>query len=336
MTCFRLHLQPLAGALALAALCEVPVQAAEAFAPVGTKATVSVEYRYESQGSVKGSADRVYVVREWRVVRQAQVVAELVAGKPQPLSQTQALEPAQLARLQQQGAQAQRAASQMAPMMASAEAIVARCGGDEKCIEREVMRMGAGLAGTKQLADAQRVGRETDEATKPGAHRYQLWQGRTQKTSYSVDELWHVVHADPLCVSLPRGQCVHDLTRKGAGDAAHPRTAATMEFDIQGLLFLMLPVPQGALEGTETHNTNEPAGTHDWEVPKGPRKVLLSVLPPSTDKPVPAPIRVALTSGSGGWRSQSGEQVVALGAGSWHGASGEGGRLVIRWRLNAQ
>lgn len=333
MTCFRFHLQTLASALAMAAVCEAPARAAEAFAPVGTKATVSVEYRFESQGSVRGSPDRVYIVREWRVVRQAQVVAELEAKKPQPLSQTQAPEPAQLARLQQQGAQAQSAATQMAPMMASAEAIVARCAGDEKCIEREVMRMGAGMAGTQQLADAARVGREMAQASGPGANRYQLWQGRTQKTSYSVDEQWHVVHADPLCTSLPRGQCFHDLTRKGAGELASTRTAATMEVDIQGRLFLMLPVPQGAMEGIETHSTNEPAGAHDWEVPKGPRKVLLSVYSSSADKPVPAPIKVALTSG---WRSQSGEQLVALGAGGWHGASGEGGRLVIRWRLHAQ
>lgn len=310
-----------------------PAHAAEAFAPVGAKATASVEYRYEAQGSVKGSPDRVYVLREWRVARQAQVVAELEAGKPQAWSQVQAAEPAQLAKLQQQGAQAQKAATQMAPMMAGAEAVVAKCGGDEKCIEREVMKMGFGMAGTQQLADAQRVGRETDAATRPMANRYQLWRGRTQKLNYSIDEQWHVVHADPLCVSLPRGQCVHDLTRKGGGELPAGPTSAVMEVDIQGRLFLMLPLPQGALEGVETHSTNEPAGTHDWEVPKGPRRLPMGVLPPSPDRPVPAPIRLALNSG---WRSQSGEQVVALGAGGWHGASGEGGRLVIRWRLNVQ
>jgi hypothetical protein len=331
MKFFRFHLPAVAGTLGLSTLCAAPAQAAEAFAPVGAKATVSVEYRYENQGSVKGSPDRVHILREWRIGRQAQVVAELVAGKPQPLSQVQAAEPGQLAQQQRQGAQAQKAAAQMAPMMAGAEAVVAKCGGDERCIEREVMKMGFGMAGTRQLADAQRVGRETDAATQPGADRYQLWRGRTQKLSYSIDEQWHVVHADPLCVSLPRGQCTHDLTRKGGGDLLSTPTVATMEVDIQGSLFLMLPVPQGAMEVIETHTTNEPSGTHDWEVPKAPRKLPVGVLPASADKPVPTPIKLALKSG---WRSQSGEQVVALDAGGWHGASGEGGRLVIRWRLN--
>ena len=331
MKSFRFRMQMLSSALCLSAVCAVPVQAAEAFAPVGAKATVSVEYHFESQGTVNDSPDRVYISRTWRVARQAQVVAELVAKKPQPLSQTQAAEPAQLARLKQQGALAQRADTQMAPMTASAEAVVAKCGDDEKCIEREVMKMGFGMAGTQQLADAQQVGRDMAEATKPGPDRYQLWQGRTQKTRFNVDEQWHVVHADPMCMSLSRGQCFHGLTRKGGGELAPTPTAAKMEVDIQGQLFLMLPVPQGTLEGIETHSTNEPPGTHDWEVPKGQRKVPLTLFSSPADQPVPAPIKIELKSG---WRSQSGEQVVALGAGGWHGASGEGGRLVIRWRLS--
>ena len=331
MNFFRFRMPALAGVLGISALSAAPLPAAEVFAPVGAKATVSVDYHFESHGTVNGSADGVTISRTWRVARQAQVVAELVAKKPQPSSQTQAAEPAQLARLKQQGALAQRADTQMAPMTASAEAVVAKCGDDEKCIEREVKKMGFGMAGTQQLADAQRVGRDMVEATKPDPDRYQLWQGRSQKTRYKVDEQWHVVHADPMCMSLSRGQCFHGLTRTGAGELAPTTTSAKMEVDIQGQLFLMLPVPQGTLEGIETHSTNEPPGTHDWEVPKGPRKVPLSLFSSPADQPVPAPIKIALKSG---WRSQSGEQVVALGAGGWHGASGEGGRLVIRWRLS--
>jgi len=302
------------------------------FAPVGAKATLSVEYRYESSGVVNGSPDRVYHVREWRVRRSADVVAELVAQKPQPLSSTQAMEPAQLAKVQQQQAQAQKAAKQMAPMMADAQAVVAKCGNDEKCIEREVMKMGAGMAGTQQLADTQKVGAETAAVLQPGANRYQRWQGRTQKSSYSVDEAWHVVHADPICMSLPRGRCTHDMTRKGGGNVAPSQSPATFEFDAQnGTLTVLLPVPMGAMGCTEVHTTDEPEGTHDTAVPKGPQPCQMALRIAAESKSTPSPLSV-----KGGWRSQAGEYTVAFGAGGWHNAPGEPGKLVVRWRLSAQ
>jgi len=304
------------------------------FAPVGAKATLTVEYRFESSGSVKGSPDRVYQVREWRVTRSAQVVAELDAKKPQSLSTMQAPEAAQMAKLQQQQAQAQKASKQMAPMMADAQAVVAKCGDDEKCIEREVMKMGAGLSGTKQLDDTLKAGRETAAVMQPGADRYQRWQGRTQKASYALDESWHVVHADPICMSLPKGRCTHDLTRKGGGEIAPTASAAAVEVDVQGTAVLQLPVPHGVLACVETHSTDEPEGTHDHPTPKGPQSCQM-------------PLRVTAdgkSSGSGvlsvplknGWRSLSGEYVVSVGAGSWHGASGEPGKLVVSWRFAAQ
>jgi hypothetical protein len=317
--------------LACAVAASAPVYGAD-FAPVGTKATLSVQYRYESAGVVNGSPDRVHHVREWRVRRSADVVAELVAQKPQPLSSTQAMEPAQLAKVQQQQAQAQKAAKQMAPMMADAQAVVAKCGNDEKCMEREVMKMGAGMAGTQQLADTQKVGAESAALLQPGADRYQRWQGRTQKASYSVDEAWHVVHADPICMSLPKARCTHDMTRKGAGDIAPSQSPAQFEFDAQnGTLVVLLPVPMGVMGCTETHVTDEPEGTHDMPLPKGPQPCRMALRITPEGKSSSAPMTV-----KGGWRSQTGEYTVALGAGSWHQAPGEPGKLVVRWRLAAQ
>jgi hypothetical protein len=302
--------------------------AAGDFAPVGAKATLSVEYRFVAQGKKQDKYD----LFEWNVKRSADVVAELMAQKPQPLSSTQAMEPGQLAKAQQQQAQAQKAAKQMAPMMADAQAVVAKCGGDEKCIEREVMKMGAGMAGTQQLADTQKVGAETASVMQPGADRYQRWQGRTQKSSYSVDETWHVVHADPICMSLPKARCTHDMTRKGAGDIAPSPSPATFEFDAQnGTLTVLLPVPMGATSCTETQVTNEPEGTHETPTPKGPKPCQMALRIAADSKSSSSPMKV-----EGSWRSQSGEYTVAMGAGSWHQAPGEPGKLVVRWRLVAQ
>jgi hypothetical protein len=316
--------------LAAAATLATAIDAADAFAPVGAKATLSVEYRFEAAGRTQDKYD----LREWRVKRGADVVAELVAQKPQPLPAMQPLQAGQAAKIQQQQAQAQKAAKQMAPMMADVQAIIARCGEDEKCIERETMKLGASMSGSAQLDTTLKTGKETAAVMQPGADRYQRWQGRTQNVSYALDESWHVVHADPICMTLPKARCTHDMTRKGGGDMAPTPSTAQVEIDAQaGTMILQLAVPLGVLAYVETQTTDEPPGTHDTPTPKGSRDGQMP-LPVSADgKPNPALLTVAL---KGGWRSQTGEQTVAMGAGSWHGASGEGGTLRMRWRFAAQ
>jgi hypothetical protein len=300
------------------------------FAPVGAKATLTVEYRFEARGRKQDKYD----LHEWTVKRGAELVAELEAKKPAPMPAMQPPDSAQMAKIGQQQAQAQKAATQMAPMMAGAQAIVAKCGDDEKCMEREAMKMGAALSGTKQLDDTLKTGRETAEVMKPGADRYQRWEGTTQKGRYAIDEAWHVVHADPICMSLPKARCTHDMVRKGGGDIAASKTAAAAEVDLQAAtLIVQLPMPHGALAYIETQTTDEPQGTHETATPKGPQNGQMLLRLTGDNKSVIAPLKVAL---KGGWRSQSGEQVVAMGAGGWHGAPGDGGRLVVRWKFSAQ
>jgi hypothetical protein len=218
-------------------------------------------------------------------------------------------------------------------MMADVQAIVARCGEDEKCIERETQKLGFGMAGSDRLQSQLKTGKEAEAATRPDADRYQRWQGRTQQGSYSVDEAWHVRHADPICMSLPGQRCNHNLVRQGAAQWAAGPTSAQIEFDLQAqTLAVTLPMPHAALEVIETQTTDEPEGTHSFATPKGPQKGVVG-LPTGADgqgfKGIALPLK-------GGWRTQSGEQVLPAGAGAWHGASGGGGKLVIRWRFTAQ
>ncbi|HEX6017915.1 MAG TPA: hypothetical protein VFZ28_07430 [Burkholderiaceae bacterium] len=299
------------------------------FAAPGAKATLSVTYRFESAGKKQDKYD----LHEWTVKRHAELSAEMVAKKPAALPALQPLDGAQTAKLQQQQAQIGKAHKQMAPMMASAEAVMAKCGDDEKCLEREAMKMGAAMSGTRQLDDTLKVGRETAAVMKPGADRYQAWEGRTQKGSYGIDERWHVVHADPICMSLPKARCTHDMTRKGGGEMAPAAGGALAEVDTQGTLVLQLPLPHGVLDYVETHTTDEPDGAHDVHTPKGPQKGQMPLRVAADGKSVGGRLSVPL---KGGWRSQSGEQVVSLGAGGWHGAAGEPGKLVVSWRFVAQ
>lgn len=318
--------------LALAGLLAAAggVHANPAFAPAGSKATLTVSYRFEAEGRKQDKYD----LHEWKLQRSVELSAELVAHKPAPLPALQPLDGAQTAKIQQQQAQVNKAATQMAPMMAQAEAIMARCGDDEKCMEREAMKMGAAMAGTPQLAQAQQTGRETAAMMQPGANRYQRWEGRSQSGRYQLDEAWHVVHADPICARLPKARCTHDMTRKGSGELPASPGSTMLEIDTRGnTMVLMLPIPLAPLAYEETHRTDEPEGTHEVATPRSPVKGVTMLRLTADGKATQAPLTVAL---KGGWRSQSGEQVVPMGAGGWHGAPGDGGKLVVRWQFSAR
>jgi hypothetical protein len=304
-----------------------PAMAAD-FAPKGAKAQLTVEYLYESVGRQADKVDS----RDWRVRRGLKLAANLVAKAPAALSQANAPASQQMARIGQQQAQAQKMATQMAPMMAGAEQILARCGEDEKCIEREAMKMGAAMSGTRQLAETQKLGRETAAVMQPGALRYQLWQATAQQGSYEIDESLHIVHADPICMSLPKARCTRDEKRQGAGAApgALPEAVksglgggfALAEVDTgAGTITLRLPAALNLLPYTETITTDEPHGTHAVAPPRGPQRRLLDFHAAREFKPFTLPLK-------GGWRSQAGEQVQAL-----KNDRGEAGKLTVRWRF---
>lgn len=305
---------------------------AQDFAPAGTKATLSVQYRFASSGKQVGSSSTKYELHEWRTNYMVDMVAELAAAKPLSMPSLQAPDAAATAAMQRQGAQVQQAHTQMAPMMADAEAIASRCKDDEKCIEREIAKMGFGMAGKPQTDSALAAGRDAAAAAQPGANRYQAWRAVSQTGRYAIEGGARIVHADPGCMSLPNGRCSRDMQSKGAGDVppvpggrGGPSAA---EFDVKTqTLALMLPVPIGVLTYQETINSNEPKGTQ--EVPPGVYKRQLKfVTTPDGkvggSKPFVVPLK-------GGWRSQTGEQVVQI-----KGDGPEGGTLTVNWRLNVQ
>lgn len=307
-------------------------QAAEPFAAAGARATLTVDYRYESSGKKQ---DR-YDLHEWRVARSVQITADLAAHKEAPTPQLQQPDAAYMAEQQKKAKQAEALSAEMAPMMASAEQILAKCGEDEACITRESQKLGAAMAGTPELAQAQQAGKQVEELGRIGGPRYQTWRATAQKGSYAIDESEHIVHSDPICMSLPGARCTRDELRRGAGAlpavpgaAKDPHAAAgfaAVEVDAEkNTLTLVLPAPLSALPYTETITTDEPEGTHETPTPKGPqaRQQMFRVGPDG--KGTAEPITVAL---AGGWRSQSGERVVKIA-----GAAGEGGTLTVRWRF---
>jgi len=310
--------------------------AADDFAPAGARATLSVDYIYESAGAL--SSEGMYDPYEWRVKRSVNLVAEMAAQAPTALSTTQAPDAEQTAALESQAAQAQQLSTDMAPMMASVEAIMEKCGEDEDCITQETMKMGAAMSGTPEMDATMKAGAAAKELGKPGAPRYQAWRPTAQTGTYRIDETVHISSTDPICMSLPGGRCTRDEVRTGSGaipippDAKkNPNAAAgfsSVELDSsKNTLTVLLPVPLFPLPYTETITTDEPEGTHDTPTPVGPHQQLLGFrVNAKGDVTHDQPFTVAL---SGNSRSQSGEEVVSL-----QGEFGDAGKLTVRWHFD--
>jgi hypothetical protein len=319
------RLLALAAAAIAGSLPATPAGAAD-FAPKGAKAVLTAEYVYTSSGR---RADK-YDSHEWQVRRSVAMRSELVAGAPTPLASLQPPDAQQIATIERQKVQAEKASRQMAPMMAGAEAIVAKCGEDEKCLEREAMKMGAAMAGTKQLDDTLKTGRETAAVMQPGAPRYQAWQATSLSGSYQIEESAKIVDADPLCMERPGARCHREEKRSGSGAVPPPPDAdakrgvagvAAAEVDAQGrTLFLRLPQPLNVLACTETIVSDKP-GFGGSGVPRPCRQNFAAAGRVGV-------LQVALPAGA---RSAAGEQTLAIA-----GTAGEGGQLVVRWRFAPQ
>lgn len=315
-----------AAALLSAALFAAPTLAAD-FAPVGAKAVLSVEYLYESSGR---KADK-YDSHEWKVHRNVSMTADLAAAKPVSLSSVQAPDAAQSAKIDKQRAQAEKMSAQMAPTMASVEKIMAKCGEDEACIERETMKLGFGMSGSRQTEEQLKTGGETTKLMAKDADRYQLWKAAALKGSYQIEESAKFVDADPLCMTLPGARCHRSEMRSGAGavPGALPEVVrqgnaagfATVEIDTgKNMIWVRLPQPLNLLPISETVVADKPGEKE----PKGPQKRQYDFKALRDIQP----FNVAL---KGGWRNQSGEQTIDL-----KGGAGETGKLRVRWRFIAQ
>jgi hypothetical protein len=334
-------MQFVSAALVIAlAVMTTAAYAANAFAPAGAQATLSVDYVYESAG--KKRSEGMYDPYEWRVKRSANLVAELAAQPVTAMPTVQAIDASQMGELKGKSDKAQAVATQMAPMMDDVHKIMARCGENEACINREIQKMGAAMQGTPQMATAMNAKKDAQELMKPDAPRYQAWRPTAQKGSYLIDETVHISVTDPICTSKPRHRCTRDEVRKGAGEIPVPADAnakrnkgaaagiSAVELDAgKNTLTVGLPVPMSMLPYTETITTDEPSGTHDTPTPKGPQQKQHRFRVNAAggimqDKPFTVPLK-------GGWRSQAGEQVVAL-----QGEFGDAGTLTVRWRFNVQ
>jgi hypothetical protein len=189
------------------------------------------------------------------------------------------------------------------------------------------------LQGSAQVAAGGKAVDEAVKAAQPGAPRYQTWQpGETLQGRYEVDEFMHVVHGDPICVSLPRQRCTRDESRKGLGALQLKPSnrdglilgATRLEWDArQGTLALSLPMLSQA-PAQDSVKTNEPKGTHSTE------GMVWLKSPDLMDEAVRRSLSFSVPA-TGSLKGLSGERRVAVA-----GADGAGGTLTVRWRIDAR
>ena len=300
---------------------------AELFVAQGAKGILDVEYSYDSTGKTQDKDDS----HEWRVKRVVKLTAQLAAQAPAPLPAIHQLDAGQQAELDKKRASAtasaQKAQQKTAPMMADVQALMAKCGEDDACMEKAIANYGMSTEMTPELESAKQDVADVVQASDMGAPRYQTWRATAQKGTYSIDATVRSVDSDPICMELPGARCTSNTSSKGAGDIAPPPTAqrdpasaaglSALEVDsVKKTLMISLPVPLNVLSYQETVTTDDPeerSGT-----------TTESMRFPSDVKPLTATIK-------GDLRDQSGEESIKL-----TGQAEEGGTLTVRWHFKAQ
>jgi hypothetical protein len=299
-----------------------PAQAAD-FARPDDRATLSVEYVYESKGATKTPGD----ARRWERRRATRLVSELVSLPPGPLPSLTPTSAAQTADLERRAVAGEKLAAAAAPGaavgMEAMERAVQRCGDDDNCVAKAMM--GSGMLSDPRVQQAGAAAQAAGRDLKPMTPRYQAWVAKAQSGSYEVAETERHEFLDQQCPDL---QCVADTATRGKGPAPAPRQAGMptagvglVEVDSTGgAIVVNLPVPHAPLPVTRVVSSNlvagkphSPVGTFAEE-----RPIADGLNPESLKLSVPL---------KGSWRRQSGDAVIA---------SQDGGRLIARWQFVAK
>jgi hypothetical protein len=315
--------QTVLGLCVASLLIATPARADETLAAADARATLTVEYVYESKGATKTPGE----TKRWDRRRVTRLTADIVSLPPGPLPSLHPTSAAQAADLERRAKAGDKLAADAAPGaavgMAAMEQAVNRCGDDEDCVAKAMMNSGA--LSDPRMKQAGAAAQAPRRELRPMAPRYQLWATRAISGSYEITETEHHEFMDQQC---PNVQCTADTVTRGKGVPLPPRTsgmpaitAASVEMDMTGgTMVLALPMPFGPLPVTRVVSSNlvagkphSPAGTFADErlVADGldPEKLRLTV-----------PLK-------GSWRSQRGEAVIA---------SRGGGTLTARWQLVAK
>lgn len=279
--------------------------------PPRTQGTLTVEYLYQSAGKAADPQGNDH--RDWRVSRRVGITVKMVAENPSPVAALLPATAGQQAVLGERQDLAARGAGKAMPMMADIQQLLAKCGEDEACMQRE----GARLAGGMNTAAMRSAGEDAAAAARPMSRGFQLWRTVSYEGRYVADELYNAALADPDCLAAPRSRCVSQTRRAASGPIpiTNNPQVAMLEVDATGQrLHVGLPIAAGNLPVTRTVT---------GKVPDGSTGTFADQMPFPWTRIQPLQVRL-----SAGLDGASGSQQVQIA-----GERGEGGTLSIRWQF---
>jgi hypothetical protein len=241
------------GLVSAAALAALPSASAQATASKEKAAsTLVVVYEFTGSGVEKPSSKEKHV--NWDIKDRYELKTNMSAKKPSGFGALHKADAATQARESDRQKNAESAAKDMAPMMAGAEQIMAKCGEDEQCLMRESMKLAQGMDPAKAASAKSKIA----AASVMPADRYQLFESSTATGTYTIDERSYEAYFDAACSFKNEATCAINKTVKGSGALTDGDGKTTMkgmvigELDLQaGSLIMTFPLP-GAAKATKT------------------------------------------------------------------------------------
>jgi hypothetical protein len=290
---------------ALAALSLAITGAQAQLLPPGTKGTLDVEYTFTSSGRESTPNDQY----DWQVKRQVLYTVQLVADKHSPYAGFLPATAADKKDLDQRQTRSASGMQKVAPMMADIEKLMAKCGDNEACMEREATK----LAGSMDKTAVRSAGEDAAAAGTNFSNHYQLWKPVSHTGTYSADELHVAAVADPDCLKAPKMQCVSQQVIKGKGSLSQAGTGP-VEVDGPGKrMHINLLVSGGPMPVTRTVSGKVQDGVKAGSFPDNMRFPWTRI----------KPLVVAIPNGL---EKASGTEKIKI-----DGERGESGTLTINW-----
>ena len=143
----------------------------------GSKATLNVEYVYESAGSrSEGKYESGSRQSTWNLKRTFKVTVPMVAQEPTDLGSVLGSgQDDDRAALKEKETRGNRAAEAMAPVQADMMKLVEKCGEDAACMQREMMKNMSGEGGQRALKAKKAAEPDIAAVLQRGPMRYQFW-----------------------------------------------------------------------------------------------------------------------------------------------------------------
>jgi len=255
----------------LAALLAAAPVSADPFSAAKSKATLTVTYTLTGGGTDRPESHEREVI--WSVEDRYEIKAVMSAEAPMPYGGLHKADAAETANIQQRQAAAAAGAQNMQGMMEMAQAIMAKCGDDQACIQQETMKMSQQI--DPNAPELQEAKKNIATASQSTGNRYQLFSPHQQTGTYKIAEKAHEAYFDAACSLRNQSPCAFDSTVTGAGaltDEAGQtsmQTNASAEIDTKdGNIILSLPIPGIAAAQKAVTSKSREVKTGTFDAPR--------------------------------------------------------------------